>query len=91
MQLLCAAPRATAASLLACHGMDGVNLSCLVLLLNILNHIELAHAGFIFCSSLQRQEPDFPTPITALHLSAAVVKDRSLLKKDKNWAMSRMG
>mmetsp|Transcript_39429 Transcript_39429/g.85041 ORF Transcript_39429/g.85041 Transcript_39429/m.85041 type:complete len:87 (-) Transcript_39429:678-938(-) len=43
VQLLCAAPRATAASLLARHGM----------------------------------EPDFPTPITALHLSAAVVKDRS--------------
>jgi len=83
VQLLCAAPRATAASLLARHGMDGVNLSCLVLLLNILNHIELAHAFFIFCSSLQCQEPDFPTPITALHLSAAVVKDRSLLK-DKN-------
>eukprot|EP00435_Cladocopium_sp_Y103_P038913 s1619_g10.t1 len=49
VQLLCAAHCATAAGLLARHGM----------------------------------EPNFPTPITALHLSAAVVKDRSLVKEVK--------
>ena len=36
-----------------------------------------------FSVPLVCQELDFPSPITALRLSAAVVKDRSLVKKDK--------